>query len=57
MNPPKEVNTPYGPHTIQEIYLIDKSCSFKPVCLTMWGHKVHHGILQKTYDVIEIKLK
>ncbi|KAM6547756.1 hypothetical protein CsatB_019432 [Cannabis sativa] len=52
MNPPKEVNTPYGLHTIQEIYLIDESCSFKPVCLTMWGHKVHDECLQIA-EVIE----
>ncbi|KAM6543252.1 hypothetical protein CsatB_007699 [Cannabis sativa] len=52
MNPPKEVNTPYELHTIQEIYLIDESCSFKPVCLTMWGHKVHDECLQIA-EVIE----
>ncbi|KAM6547964.1 hypothetical protein CsatB_019640 [Cannabis sativa] len=50
MNPPKEVNTPYGLHAIQEIYLIDES--FKLVCLTMWGHKVHDECLQIA-EVIE----
>ncbi|KAM6567318.1 hypothetical protein CsatA_026446 [Cannabis sativa] len=50
MKPPKEVNSPYGLHTIQEIYLIDES--FKPVCLTMWGHKVHDECLQIA-EVIE----
>ncbi|KAM6576725.1 hypothetical protein CsatB_028562 [Cannabis sativa] len=50
MNPLKEVNTPYELHTIQEIYLIDES--FKPVCLTMWGHKFHDECLQIA-EVIE----
>ncbi|KAM6560144.1 hypothetical protein CsatA_029383 [Cannabis sativa] len=50
INPTKVVNTVYGQRTIQEIYLIDDSCSFHPICLTLWGALVQ-DISEKLSEV------